>query len=237
MLSASGMCEGGRILHHLRNNIEDPRNTVLITGFQAENTLGRKILNGDREVPIFGEPMRLRAEVVSLDELSGHADQGELIEWMRPHGGASEESIPGARRALPGRRAGGSDPQGIQSRRAATVARAQLLAQLTSISMRENPIMAFCVNCGSQLPDTGRFCTNCGSAISGAVSATASPPPMHQPLDYTIQGDNLQVIRIRLQPGQELFAEAGQDGLQTAAGVLGDAHDAAKRSAKSSGAR
>jgi metallo-beta-lactamase family protein len=84
VLAASGMCEGGRILHHLRNNIEDPRNTVLITGFQAENTLGRKILNGDREVPIFGEPMQLRAEVVSLDALSGHADQGELIEWMRP---------------------------------------------------------------------------------------------------------------------------------------------------------
>jgi metallo-beta-lactamase family protein len=84
VLAASGMCEGGRILHHLRTNIEDPRNTVLITGFQAEYTLGRKILNGDHEVPIFGEPMRLRAEVVSLDELSGHADQRELIEWMRP---------------------------------------------------------------------------------------------------------------------------------------------------------
>ena len=84
VLSASGMCEGGRILHHLRNNIEDPRNTVLFTGFQAEYTLGRKILNGDREVPIFGEPVQLRAEVISLDALSGHADQRELIEWMRP---------------------------------------------------------------------------------------------------------------------------------------------------------
>jgi metallo-beta-lactamase family protein len=84
VISASGMCEAGRILHHLRNNIEDSRNTILITGFQAENTLGRKILNGDREVPIFGEPMQLRAEVVSLDALSGHADQRELIEWMRP---------------------------------------------------------------------------------------------------------------------------------------------------------
>src|SRR5512142_334340 len=84
VLSASGMCEGGRILHHLRNNIEDPRNTILFTGFQAEYTLGRKILEGDREVPIFGEPMQLRAEVVSLDALSGHADQGELIERMRP---------------------------------------------------------------------------------------------------------------------------------------------------------
>jgi metallo-beta-lactamase family protein len=84
VISASGMCEAGRILHHLRNNIEDPRNTILITGFQAEHTLGRKILEGNAEVPIFGEPMKLRAEVASLDELSGHADQGELIEWMRP---------------------------------------------------------------------------------------------------------------------------------------------------------
>jgi len=84
VLAASGMCEAGRVLHHLRNNIEDPRNTVLITGFQAEHTLGRKILEGQTEVPIFGEPMRLRAEVVSLEELSGHADQHELIEWMRP---------------------------------------------------------------------------------------------------------------------------------------------------------
>ncbi|HSR07443.1 MAG TPA: MBL fold metallo-hydrolase [Bryobacteraceae bacterium] len=84
IISASGMCEGGRILHHLRNNIEDPRNTVLITGFQAEYTLGRKIIDKQPEVPIFGEPMRLRAEVCSLDELSGHADQKELIDWMRP---------------------------------------------------------------------------------------------------------------------------------------------------------
>ena len=84
VISASGMAEAGRILHHLRNSIEDPRNTVLITGFQAPYTLGRKILEKQQEVPIFGEPMRLRAEVVSLDELSGHADQRELIEWMRP---------------------------------------------------------------------------------------------------------------------------------------------------------
>jgi metallo-beta-lactamase family protein len=84
IIASSGMCEAGRILHHLRNNIEDPRNTVLITGFQAPYTLGRKIQDRQREVPIFGEPMALRAEVVSLEELSGHADQHELIEWMRP---------------------------------------------------------------------------------------------------------------------------------------------------------
>jgi metallo-beta-lactamase family protein len=84
VISASGMCEAGRILHHLRNNIEDPRNTVLITGFQAENTLGRKLVEKWPEVNIFGEPVRVRAEIASLLELSGHADHGELLEWMKP---------------------------------------------------------------------------------------------------------------------------------------------------------
>ncbi|MEP7367259.1 MAG: MBL fold metallo-hydrolase [Acidobacteriota bacterium] len=84
IISASGMCEAGRILHHLRNSIEDPRNTIMIVGFQAEHTLGRKIAERQSEVPIFGEPMRLRAEVVSIQELSGHADQGELLAWIKP---------------------------------------------------------------------------------------------------------------------------------------------------------
>jgi metallo-beta-lactamase family protein len=84
VISASGMCEQGRILHHLRNNIEDPRNTVLITGFQAQDTLGRKLVEKWPEVRIFGEPMRVRAEIASLDELSAHADQKELMDWIRP---------------------------------------------------------------------------------------------------------------------------------------------------------
>jgi len=84
IISASGMCEAGRILHHLRNNIENPRNTVLITGFQAQHTLGRKLVDKLPEVPIFGEPVRLRAEVETLNELSGHADQRELLEWLKP---------------------------------------------------------------------------------------------------------------------------------------------------------
>ena len=78
------MCEAGRILHHLRNNIEDPRNTILITGFQAENTLGRKLVEKWSQVNIFGEPMRVRAEIASLLELSGHADRRELLEWLAP---------------------------------------------------------------------------------------------------------------------------------------------------------
>ena len=84
VISASGMCEAGRILHHLRNNVEDPRNTVLITGYQAPDTLGRKLVEKQREVKIFGEPFTVRAEVSSLDELSGHADQHELMDWLRP---------------------------------------------------------------------------------------------------------------------------------------------------------
>jgi metallo-beta-lactamase family protein len=84
VISASGMCEGGRVLHHLKNNIGDPRNTILLTGYQAEHTLGRKIEEQWDEVPIFGEPIRLRAEVEKLDALSGHADREELLAWMKP---------------------------------------------------------------------------------------------------------------------------------------------------------
>jgi len=84
IISASGMCEAGRILHHLKNNIEDPRNTILITGFMAQDTLGRKIVDKLPEVPIFGEPHRLRAEVTKLNELSAHADQRELLNWLKP---------------------------------------------------------------------------------------------------------------------------------------------------------
>jgi metallo-beta-lactamase family protein len=87
VISASGMCEAGRILHHLKNNIGDARNTVLITGYQAENTLGRKIEDHQAEVPIFGEPMPLRAEVQELDALSGHADREEMLTWLKPIAG------------------------------------------------------------------------------------------------------------------------------------------------------
>jgi metallo-beta-lactamase family protein len=93
IISASGMCEAGRILHHLWNNIEDGRNTILITGFQAEHTLGRKIVEKMPEVNIFGEPRRLRAEVVRINELSGHADQQELLAWIKPLVGAGLKKV------------------------------------------------------------------------------------------------------------------------------------------------
>jgi metallo-beta-lactamase family protein len=84
VIAASGMCEAGRVVHHLKNSVEDPKNLILITGFQAEHTLGRAIVQKQPEVKIFGEPMRLRAEVDSIGELSGHADQRELLQWMEP---------------------------------------------------------------------------------------------------------------------------------------------------------
>lgn len=81
IISASGMCESGRILHHLKNNIEDSDNTILFSGFQAENTLGRRILDGSRRVRIFGEEYDVRAKVARLEGYSAHADSGELQGW------------------------------------------------------------------------------------------------------------------------------------------------------------
>jgi metallo-beta-lactamase family protein len=78
ILSASGMCEAGRILHHLRNNIGDPKNMILIVGFQAKNTLGRKILEKHSTVRIFGMEHDLEAEVRVINAYSGHADRHGL---------------------------------------------------------------------------------------------------------------------------------------------------------------
>lgn len=83
IISASGMCEAGRILHHLKNNIEDTRNTVLFVGYQGEHTLGRKILDGQSPVPILGETYEVRAEVHKLEGYSGHADRNGLLNWLR----------------------------------------------------------------------------------------------------------------------------------------------------------
>lgn len=79
IISASGMCEYGRILHHLRNNCENDRNTILIIGFQAKNTLGRRIVEREKEIKIFGVKCPLRAEVKTINALSAHAGRTELI--------------------------------------------------------------------------------------------------------------------------------------------------------------
>lgn len=81
IISASGMAESGRILHHLKNNIEYPQNTILAVSFMAEGTLGRKIKDGNKKVNIFGAEFDVRAEVVSIDGYSAHADQRELLQW------------------------------------------------------------------------------------------------------------------------------------------------------------
>lgn len=82
IISASGMCENGRILHHLKNNIENPRNTVMIVGYMAKDTLGRKILEKQQIVNIFGESYHLRAEVVEMDAFSAHADRSDLLDYI-----------------------------------------------------------------------------------------------------------------------------------------------------------
>lgn len=89
ILSASGMAETGRILHHLKNNIEDPRNTVLIVSWQAPNTLGRRLVEGERQVKIFGEMYERRAEVAVINGLSAHAGQDALLEYAR----ATQETV------------------------------------------------------------------------------------------------------------------------------------------------
>jgi metallo-beta-lactamase family protein len=81
IISASGMAETGRILHHLRNNIEDPRNTILIVSWQAPNTLGRRLVEKQPRVRIFGDEYKRNARVEVINGYSGHADQKGLLDW------------------------------------------------------------------------------------------------------------------------------------------------------------
>jgi metallo-beta-lactamase family protein len=83
IISASGMCESGRILHHLKNNITDERNTILFVGYQAEHTLGRKILEGEPVVSIFGEEYPVKAKVMKINGYSAHADHNGLLGWLK----------------------------------------------------------------------------------------------------------------------------------------------------------
>jgi metallo-beta-lactamase family protein len=81
IIAASGMCEGGRILHHLANHLWTPTTTVLFVGFQAEHTLGRKILSGQSPVPILGAEVEVKARIERADAYSAHADRSELLSW------------------------------------------------------------------------------------------------------------------------------------------------------------
>jgi len=83
IISPSGMCEGGRVLHHLRNSLGRHENLVLIVGFQAEGTLGRALVEGRTEVPIYGMPINVKARVQVLNEYSAHADKNELLTYVK----------------------------------------------------------------------------------------------------------------------------------------------------------
>ena len=90
IIAASGMCEGGRILHHLANNCTEARNTILVVGFMAEHTLGRRIVERHPEIKIFGDVFELKAEVAIMNSFSGHAGQDELLGYI---GGLSKQAL------------------------------------------------------------------------------------------------------------------------------------------------
>ena len=83
IISSSGMASGGRVLHHLAARLPDPQNTVLFVGYQAAGTRGRLLLEGEKEIKIHGQLVPVRAEIAMIDELSAHADYGEILEWLR----------------------------------------------------------------------------------------------------------------------------------------------------------
>jgi metallo-beta-lactamase family protein len=82
IMSSSGMCTGGRIKHHLRQNISRPESTILFVGYQAAHTLGRQILNRPKHVRIHGKDQPVRAEVAQIYGFSGHADRTALLDWV-----------------------------------------------------------------------------------------------------------------------------------------------------------
>ena len=83
IISASGMCDAGRIRHHLKHNLWNPKASIVFVGYQAEGTLGRSILSGSGEVTLFGENIRVKAQVHNLEGFSGHADKNALMTWLR----------------------------------------------------------------------------------------------------------------------------------------------------------
>jgi metallo-beta-lactamase family protein len=82
IISGSGMAEGGRILHHLRNNMENPKTLLLFVGYAAKDTLARKIMDGEKTVKVFGEDHHVRCKIKVIDAFSAHADRRELLDYV-----------------------------------------------------------------------------------------------------------------------------------------------------------
>ncbi len=108
IISASGMCTGGRILHHLKLRLPDPTTTVLFVGYQAQGTKGRRLVDGDEKIKIHGEWVPVRARIAQMSCLSAHADREELILWLKRRERDPEQVLlvhgePGAQEAFAGR--------------------------------------------------------------------------------------------------------------------------------------
>ena len=84
IIAGSGMCNGGRILHHLKNRIWNPLNTIMFVGYQAKGTLGRDIVNNEKWIRIYSEDILVQSEIVTINGFSAHADQNKLLEWIKP---------------------------------------------------------------------------------------------------------------------------------------------------------
>jgi metallo-beta-lactamase family protein len=83
VISASGMATGGRVLHHLKAALPDPRNSVVFAGYQAEGTRGRRLVDGERAVKIHGQMIPVNAPIAKVDSMSAHADSNEILRWLK----------------------------------------------------------------------------------------------------------------------------------------------------------
>lgn len=84
IIAGSGMCNGGRIMHHLKHRLWNPKNAIVFVGYQVRGTLGRSIVDGEKLIKIYGEDIIAKAKIYTINGFSAHADQSELIEWIRP---------------------------------------------------------------------------------------------------------------------------------------------------------